>query len=89
MAGKKESRKIEIGSVVVLKRRHKDPNASAMLRKWREEYGGRAFRIEGMETPNHVTLFDLKEGKTVHFGSTGDPSLHVGFVEPRRLAVSG
>lgn len=72
---------IAIGSFVGLKKNHQDSDVHEILQKWIGLYGRGPFLVWGKIDPFHVSLKD-KDGKFIHFGSTVDPSIHVGYVEP-------
>jgi len=71
---------IEPGVRVGLKRVGKNEDVTTRLQGWIGAYGRGPFLVCGMIDNDHVSLED-KNGKLVHFGSTADPSLHIGYVE--------
>lgn len=71
---------IQPGSLVGLKEKHNDPEVQERLRRWIRVYGPGPFTVSGQFTPDHVTLSD-ESGKVIYFGSSSNPSLHVGYVE--------
>ena len=73
------SPEIQVGSFVGLKRTHEDPDAAERLRGWIGAYGRGPFGVKWRRS-EHVVLLD-KNDKVIHFGSTGDPSFHIDYVE--------
>ena len=77
------SAEIVVGSLVGLRQTHEDPDVWKRLRSWIKTYRRGPFCVCGMIDSSHVSLEDAK-GKLIHFGSTADPSIHIGYVESWR-----
>ncbi|OHA93131.1 MAG: hypothetical protein A3E02_01645 [Candidatus Zambryskibacteria bacterium RIFCSPHIGHO2_12_FULL_38_34] len=73
---------IEIGSLVGLKKFDTNPDTQLLLNRWIGAYGRGPFEVFGMVDDGHVSLkYPGPGGKEIHFGSTANLSLHIGFVE--------
>lgn len=77
------SQEIRAGSLVGLKRFDRNPDVRERLELWIAAYGRGPFLVHSRPTLNHVVLED-QSGKAIHFGSTEDTSLHIGYVESWR-----
>lgn len=73
------SPEIQAGSLVGLKRKTEDPSAAERLQRWICAYGRGPFSVK-YRRKEHVILLD-GNNKVIHFGSTGDPSFHIDYVE--------
>jgi hypothetical protein len=79
------SSQIGIGSLVGLRRTHKNRSVQNRLQGWIRAYSRGPFYVCGMVDSSHVSLrIKDEKGELIHFGSTIDPSLHIGYVEPWR-----
>jgi hypothetical protein len=67
------------GSLVRFKYWDKNPDAQTCLLRWKRAYGPGPFKVLRRPDPSHVVLED-GDGKTMHFGSTANPSLNIEFV---------
>lgn len=73
--------KIRIGFLVGLKKNHENPETLLQFKRWIGAYGRGPFFVFAMCDDEYVSLKN-SQGKETHFGSTADPSLNIGYIEP-------
>jgi len=79
METKVVSPEIQVGFFVGLRKTHEDPDVAKRLGEYIHNYGPGPFEVKS-RMPEHVVLLDRND-KVIHFGSTGNPSFHIDYVE--------
>lgn len=71
---------IRVGSLVEMNTDYENPGVALRARAWQHAHRGLLPLRVRVREKEHVIL-ETRGGEVVHFGSTGDPRLHVSYVK--------